>query len=161
VSVVDHRSSARAPGVNQLTFAFITTGPEAGQVRPVVDGEDLLTGYRNNRGLNPDRLLPPLSTALLPTRHARSVLIGSCSCGETRYGSLWLSSRRDADQVMWEPVTNPHDETLRYFPGKVLLTALDDAAHAWSHPPAGRGVPSTRDATRPGNAHACATQSDR
>jgi hypothetical protein len=127
--------------MNHLTFTFVTTGPDAGQLRPVVDGEDLLDGYRNNRGLPPDRLLPPLSSTLLPTRAARSVLIGCCSCGETGCGSLWLSLHRDGDQVIWAPVPDPRGETLGRSYRFGLVDYLDavDAAAA-DRPGEGRGL---------------------
>jgi hypothetical protein len=127
--------------MNRLTFTFVTTGPGAGQVRPVIDGQDLLDGHSNDRGLHPDRLLPPLSSQLLPTRHPRRVLIGSCSCGETGCGSLWLSCRRDSAQVIWEPLNNAPGETLHasyQFDLVDYLEAVDTAAA--DRPGEGRGL---------------------
>jgi hypothetical protein len=102
-----------------------------GTLRPTVDGLDLLAGYRNNEGLNPDELLPPLSRVLLPTRTPRNIVVGACSCGETGCGSLWMQVRRVDDQVLWEPAEVPFGETLSRsyrFDLVSYLNAVDAAA---------------------------------
>ncbi|MFN8073886.1 MAG: hypothetical protein U0Q15_00530 [Kineosporiaceae bacterium] len=99
-------------------------------IRPFVDDLDLLLGYQNPKGLDPDDLLPPLSTRLLPTRAGTPVLLGRCSCGEAGCGSLQARVRREGDDVVWEPTQAP-DETLTRayrFALRAYLDAVDDAA---------------------------------
>jgi hypothetical protein len=57
--------------------------------------------------VDPVLLLPPDSSALLPTVTPRQALIGVCECGESGCGSLVLQVRRDGDQVVWEPDPDP------------------------------------------------------
>lgn len=125
--------------MNELTFSFSIDSGNA-TLRPRIDGDDLLSRYRNHRGLHPDRLLPPLSTRLLPTRSPRSVLIGSCSCGETGCGSLGIRLRRVGARVRWEPDERSHDESLSVtytFELTQYLDAVDAAAD--DRPGEGRG----------------------
>ena len=68
--------------MNTLRLTYSITAGRA-TLRPFIDQTDFLSDHRNDQGLEPDRLLPPLSSVLLPTRTSRAVLIGCCSCGET------------------------------------------------------------------------------
>ena len=117
--------------VNRLRFIFETVGPNTPQLRPQVDGHDLLSDYRYRQGLDPERLLPPLSAVLLPTRAGRVVLIGVCSCGHTGCGSLAMLVRRVGAEVVWGAVADPRHESIarRYrFALVDYLEALDNAA---------------------------------
>ena len=75
----------------------------AATVRPIVNDEDLLASHGHWRGPDPDRLLPPLSSGLLPTRAGRMTTLGVCSCGEVGCGRLSITVRRDGADVLWEP----------------------------------------------------------
>ncbi len=125
--------------MNELRLRYAIESGSA-TLRPVVDGVELLDGYDNNQGLDPDRLLPPLSSVLLPTRSGRRVLIGCCSCGETGCGSLGFRLRRLRSQVLWEPDDGAQYESLSRsfrFDLTQYLDALDDAAE--DRPGEGRG----------------------
>lgn len=123
------------------TLRLVTVLDRAGHpsLRPFVDGRDLLLGCANPKGLDPDALLPPLSTRLLPTREGATVVLGACACGETGCGSLSARVRRDGGDVVWEPHRAP-DETLDAtyrFGLQPYLDALDDATAARvAHPDA-------------------------
>ena len=124
---------------NVLAFRHVAVHGGA-TLRPVVDGVDLLAGYRNDRGVDPDRLLPPLSSALLPTGCGRRVVIGSCGCGETGCGSLSMQVRRDGGDVVWEPAETGRRESIRAryrFALEPYLDAIDRAAP--HRPGEGRG----------------------
>lgn len=130
---------AGAGDTNQFQLRYSITEHQA-TLRPIIDGVDLLEDYKNDQGLDPDRLLPPLSSLLFPTRAGRQVLIGVCSCGETGCGSLALWVRRVASEVKWEPVEVPPDETIlrNYrFDLTQYLEAVDRAAD--DPPGEGRG----------------------
>lgn len=114
------------------TLRLVTVLDRGGlpSLRPFVDDADLLLGYRNPKGLDPDALLPPLSTLLLPTRAGTEVVLGICACGEAGCGSMGARLRRDGADVLWEPGRHP-EETLRRayrFDLRTYLDAVDDAA---------------------------------
>lgn len=109
-------------------------------IRPIVDDDDLLDNYENNRGLDPDRLLPPLASWLLPTTTGHRVVIGSCGCGETGFGSLSAVIRRVGDCVVWEPASwVPYENLKRSYSFELVqyLDAVDGAAD--DRPGEGRG----------------------
>lgn len=108
-------------------------------LRPFIDGQDLLHGYRNDQGLDPHRLLPPISSVLLPVRAGNVAIIGVCSCGETGCGSLSVRLARIGSEVIWEPEPDPDYETVTRtyrFDLQQYLDAVDDAA---GDPPWGEG----------------------
>jgi hypothetical protein len=109
-------------------------------LRPYVNGHDLLAGYENNQGRDPDELLPPLSSRLCPSVKGHLVMMGVCSCGELGRGCLALTLRREGGDVIWEPAPAAGRETLSRsyrFELRAYLDAVDSAAGA---PPAGEGV---------------------
>ncbi len=124
-----------------IQFRYTVTADVA-TVRPYVDSEDLLAGYQNSAGLDPERILPPLSDHLLPTRAGRTVIIGSCTCGETGCGCLVVHIRRVGTEVCWGPSDEAgYSETLArsYRFGLVdYLDAVDRAAD--DRPGEGRGA---------------------
>jgi hypothetical protein len=125
--------------MNVLQLRYDVTEQMA-TLRPYIDGQDLLASYKNDQGLDPDRLLPPLSSVLFPTKLGRSTLIGVCSCGETGCGSLTVHIRRVGSEVAWEPVDRPQYETLSRsyrFDLTQYLEAVDWAAG--DAPAEGRG----------------------
>lgn len=125
--------------MNKLQLSYHVS-ENAVTLRPFIDDDDLLSGYRNSQGRDPDDLLPPLSTRLFPARGAHRVIVGVCSCGETGCGSLTISIRRSGNEVLWEPVEATMYETLRRgyrFGLRSYLDAVDTAA---GDPPAGEGI---------------------
>ncbi len=124
-------AGAERPEFDDLTFQFAVDADGGGTLRPIINGQDLLAVHRNNRGRDPDDLLPPLSDLLLPTRCGRHAVIGSCTCGNTGCGSLSMIVRRDGDVVLWEPVHTGRRETLHLpcrFELLQYLEAVDNAA---------------------------------
>jgi hypothetical protein len=109
-------------------------------VRPFVDGIDILDGYRNSQGRDPDDLLPPLSTQLLPTRGGHPAILGVCSCGEPGCGSLAVSIRRAGSEVLWQPAEIAGYETLRRSYRFELVPYLEAVDTAAGDPPAGEGT---------------------
>jgi hypothetical protein len=125
--------------MNTIGWRFETTEHLAA-LRPIVDGRELLEKYRNNQGLDPDRLLPPLAHVLFPTRQPRRLVVGACSCGETGCGSLVVTLRRVGNEVIWEPWEANGVETLSRdyrFELTQYLDAIDAAAE--DRPGEGRG----------------------
>jgi len=124
--------------MNRLQLRYETTEDQI-TLRPFIDGQDLLAGFNNDHGRDPDDLLPPLSTQLFPTRDGRTAIIGMCSCGETGCGSLAVRIRRIRSEVVWEATDSPGCETLHRsysFDLTSYLDAVDDAA---GDPPQGEG----------------------
>jgi hypothetical protein len=74
--------------------------------RPAVhpDGNACLSGSRRFIPPDPIDLLPPDSSALLPSASPKQAMIGVCECGEPGDASLWLQVRRQDTAVIWEPV---------------------------------------------------------
>lgn len=116
---------------NVLTFQHVPLDDGSASLRPVIDGSDLLARHRNGRGVDPDRLLPPLASSLSPTRRAHRAVVGSCACGDTGCGSLSLQIRRHGGQVTWGPAETGVRETISQtfcFELEAYLDAVDDAA---------------------------------
>ena len=88
-------------------------------------------------GRDPARLLPPFSRALLPSATPTPLMIGICGCGDADDYSVWVSLRRDAGEVVWEPTPvteNGHHsvrETWR-FDLVAYLDAIDAATGPWA-----------------------------
>ena len=125
--------------MNNLRLRYVVDETTV-SLRPIIDGVDLLSHYRNATGLHPDALLPPVSSVLLPTRAGRSVNVGACSCGEVGCGSLRTNVRRQKGLAIWEPTERVEDETISRTYRFDLIDYLDaiDAA-AGDRPGEGRG----------------------
>lgn len=108
-------------------------------LRPYVDGRDLLQACSNDQGVDPDDLLPPMSTVLLPIRAGAAALIGVCSCGESGCGSLSVRITRVGSEVIWAPDNDAHDETVGHTYRFALQEYLDAVDDAGENPPAGEG----------------------
>jgi hypothetical protein len=124
--------------MNRFQLRYETTEDQI-TLRPFIDGQDLLAGFNNDHGRDPDDLLPPLSTQLFPTREGRTAIVGMCSCGETGCGALAIRIRRVRSEVVWEATESPGYETLHRsysFDLTDYLDAVDDAA---DDPPPGEG----------------------
>jgi hypothetical protein len=86
---------------------------------------------------DPADLLPPFSRALLPSAAPVPLMIGICGCGYDGDYSLWVSLRRDGDEVVWEPIpVTEHGhcsvrETWR-FDLVAYLDAIDAATGPWA-----------------------------
>lgn len=124
--------------MNQLHLRYDTTEDQL-TLRPFIDGQDLLSGYQNDRGRDPNILLPPLSTRLLPTRAGHTAIVGICACDEAGCGSLSLRIRRVHNEVVWEPSKAARDETLNRTYRFDLTEYLDAVDEAGEGPPAGEG----------------------
>jgi hypothetical protein len=87
-------------------------------------------------GRDPADLLPPFSRALLPSTTPTPLMIAICGCGIADDYSVWVSLRRDAGEVVWEPTPvteNGHHsvrETWR-FDLVAYLDAIDAATGPW------------------------------
>lgn len=125
--------------MNKLRLHYLIDDTSV-SLRPIIDGVDLLSHYRNSTGLHPDALLPPVSSVLLPTRAGRSVNLGACSCGEVGCGSVRANIRRHGNVAIWEPTARIRDESISRTYRFDLLDYLDaiDAA-AGDRPGEGRG----------------------
>lgn len=76
------------------------------QVRPVVDGRDVLEVFPKGRGAQPERLLVrdgPLTAGVEP----HEAQLATANCGESCCGALYVTIRRDGDQVVWGGWRNP------------------------------------------------------
>lgn len=124
--------------MNKLELRYDITD-ERITLRPCVDGVDMLASYENNQGRDPDDLLPPLSSQLLPVSIGHSTLLGVCSCGESGCGSLIVSIRRDQSEVLWEPAESAGQETLNRSYLFELTGYLDAIDRAAGEPPFGEG----------------------
>lgn len=88
-------------------------------------------------GRDPADLLPPFSRALLPSAAPTPLMIGICGCGIAEDYSLWVSLRRDGDEVVWEPtrVTEHGHRSVREtwrFDLVSYLDAIDAATGPWA-----------------------------
>lgn len=88
-------------------------------------------------GRDPADLLPPFSRALLPSAAPTPLMIGICGCGVAEDCSLWVSLRRDGDEVVWEParVTEHGHRSVREtwrFDLIAYLDAVDAATGPWA-----------------------------
>lgn len=116
---------------NTLSFQHAVAGDGGATLRPIIDGVDLLEGHRNSRGVDPDRLLPPVSSSLMPSRLAHRVVIGSCGCGDSGCGSLSMEIRRRGGSVTWGPAETGRRESIRQtyeFELEAYIDAVDVAA---------------------------------
>ena len=109
-------------------------------LRPYAGDVDVLDLHANDRGVDPDDLLPPLSGLLLPTSEGRTVIVGVCSCGEAGCGSLSMRVRRRGGTVLWEPADDAREETLERPFAFDLVQYLDELDRAaGDRPGEGRG----------------------
>lgn len=97
-------------------------------VRLLADGQDVVP--EELHGVDPDWVLPPLSTALLPSSLGRSAMIGTCC--QPGCSSFSVQVRRDGQRVLWEPDPHPLGRTLTRTLDFSLLPYLEavDAAAA-------------------------------
>jgi hypothetical protein len=125
--------------MNSLQLRYAITEDRV-TLRPYIDSDDLLGHYRNDQGLDPDRLLPPLSSRLLPSRVGHTALVGVCSCGETGCGSLSIRLWRVGNEVAWDPDKSSGHETLSRGYRFDLTHYLDAVDGAAEDPPPGEGL---------------------
>ena len=60
-----------------VLFLQHATNEGSATLRPIIDGDDLLAEHGNNRGRDPDQLVPPLSKVLLPSRAGHRTVIAA------------------------------------------------------------------------------------
>ncbi|MEV6602118.1 hypothetical protein AB0M36_35490 [Actinoplanes sp. NPDC051346] len=81
------------------------------QVRPVIDGRDILEVFPEGPGAQPEKLLAP-DGPLTAAAQPHEVCLATAKCTEECCGALYVSIRRDGDQVVWGAWRNPDDEAL-------------------------------------------------
>ncbi|MGW4375087.1 hypothetical protein ACWEJ7_15620 [Streptomyces albidoflavus] len=80
------------------------------EVRPLVDGEDLLAGaFTEGPGEDPRDLLVP-DGPLMATVEPREVRLAEATCTEGCCGALYATVRRDGDHVVWDRWRNPEKD---------------------------------------------------
>ena len=79
------------------------------EVRPLVDGEDILADvFSDGPGEDPRYLLLP-GGPLTAGTEPREVRLAEASCTEGCCGALYVTIRRDGDRVIWSGWRNPDD----------------------------------------------------
>jgi hypothetical protein len=98
---------------NHLQLRVVVPDPQdcggTVQVRPVVDGQDILEVFPEGPGAEPETLLVPdgpLAAAVEPCE----VRLATAECTEGCCGALYVTVRRDGNQVVWGGWRNPDDE---------------------------------------------------
>ncbi|GAA1656995.1 hypothetical protein [Actinoplanes couchii] len=81
------------------------------QVRPVVDGRDVLAAFPAGPGIEPETLLTP-GGPLTAAGQPREVRLAMAECTEECCGALYVTVRRDGDRVVWGGWRNPDDEEI-------------------------------------------------
>ncbi|MEU8621614.1 hypothetical protein [Streptomyces sp. NPDC048623] len=107
---------ARRP-LLQLRIVSPPAGSERGvpEVRPVVDGQDLLVdGSSHWRGASPRHLLDPDDRPLHADAVPREVRLAGGGCGvESCCGALYVTVVRDGDEVVWSGWRDPAGPGIR------------------------------------------------
>lgn len=148
-----HQAPA-APHLNVLSFHVVLDeiDPEDGggaeaQLRPLVDGRDLLDGARLIKGCDPDDLLGRRALDLLPLAGCRAAAIGVCTRGELGCGSFHVLVSRHGGVVAWTPTPAGQTTTEVYrFDLVAYLDALETARGL--RPREGRGRRTAREVRR-------------
>ena len=76
------------------------------EVRPFVDGDDLIDRAFDGPGADPSVLLDP-GGPLAPTAHPHEVRLAEADCTEGCCGALYVTIVRAGDQVVWRSWRNP------------------------------------------------------
>ncbi|WP_163566635.1 hypothetical protein [Fodinicola feengrottensis] len=92
---------------NRLTLQ-VRTPPESRwtgvELRVLVDGRDVVADvFEAGPNGDPDELLGPLA----PERLSREVQLAEADCTEGCCGAIYVSVKRDGDDVVWDGWRNP------------------------------------------------------
>ncbi|WP_370416541.1 hypothetical protein [Streptomyces fradiae] len=101
--------------LRRLLHLRIVGRPGAAEVRPVVDGHDLLADITSRfRGASPRHLLDPDEMPLHAGAMPHEVRLAGGGCGEESCcGALYATVEQDGDDVVWAGWRDPADPGLR------------------------------------------------
>ncbi|MET8753342.1 hypothetical protein ABZW32_25090 [Streptomyces sp. NPDC004667] len=130
---------------NRLILRIVVPdAPEPGalvEVRPVVDGVDILAeAFTEGPGQDPKYLLPPDGPLTADAVEPREVRLAEAQCTEGCCGALYVTVRRDGDEVIWGGWRNPDDDEVdlpefRFDAGEYRAEVERAAAdHSWEWP---------------------------
>ncbi|MGW6738833.1 hypothetical protein [Streptomyces sp. NPDC055013] len=130
--------------MNQFALQVVTPEPTqrggAVEVRPIIDGEDILaTAFEEGAAEDPRRLLLP-SSPLMPSREPKEVRLAEADCTEECCGAVYVTITREDATVVWHGWRNPDDDELdlpsyrfdaRQYEAEVQRAVAD---HSWEWP---------------------------
>ncbi|MGW1965034.1 hypothetical protein ACWCPD_32885 [Streptomyces sp. NPDC001935] len=129
--------------INHLALRVVA--PDAAQrggaveVRPIVDGQDILAAaFDMGPGEDPRLLLAP-SRPLMPSSEPKEVRLAEAECTEGCCGAVHVTITREADTVVWRDWRNPDGDVdlspyrfdARQYEAEVERAAAD---HSWEWP---------------------------
>lgn len=130
--------------LNHLALQVVTPEPAqrgaAVEVRPIIDGEDILaTAFEEGPAEDPRRLLRP-SSPLMPSREPKEIRLAEADCTEGCCGAVYVTITREDATVVWNGWRNPDDGELdlpsyrfdaRQYEAEVQRAVAD---HSWEWP---------------------------
>ncbi|MFE1174502.1 hypothetical protein [Streptomyces sp. NPDC058773] len=127
-----------------LTLHVVVPDPPrsgaAVEVRPLVDGEDILAGvFTEGPGEDPKYLLLP-DGPLAPGTEPHEVRLAEAACTEACCGALYVTIRRDGDHVVWSEWRNPDKDGVELpefrFDAREYCAEVERAVadHSWEWP---------------------------
>jgi hypothetical protein len=110
------------------------------EVRPLVDGEDILTGvFTEGPGEDPKYLLLP-DGPLMAATEPHEVRLAEATCTEGCCGALYVAIRREGDHVIWSEWRNPDQTEVDlpeiWFDAREYQAEVERAVadHSWEWP---------------------------
>ncbi len=110
------------------------------EVRPLVDGEDILAEvFTEGPGEDPRYLLLP-DGPLTAGPEPHEVRLAEATCTEECCGALYVTIRRDGDHVIWSEWRNPDEDNVDlpelWFDARDYTTEVERAVadHSWEWP---------------------------
>ncbi|WP_146246821.1 hypothetical protein [Actinoplanes xinjiangensis] len=100
---------------NRLELRVVVPAPPRSrgpvQVRPVIDGRDILNEFPAGPGHEPETMLATLGP-LTARAQPREVSLATADCTEGCCGALYVTVRRDGDSVVWGEWRDPEDDDI-------------------------------------------------
>ncbi|WP_369273846.1 hypothetical protein AB5J55_31465 [Streptomyces sp. R11] len=130
--------------MNHIALQVVTPEPAqrggAVEVRPIIDGEDILaTAFDEGPAEDPRHLLSP-SSPLMPSLEPKEVRLAEADCTEGCCGAVFVTITREDATVVWHGWRNPDDDELdlpayrfdaRQYEAEVQRAVAD---HSWEWP---------------------------
>lgn len=100
--------------MNVLSLTIVAPGPGTlVQVRPVVDGQDILAVvFDGFDAEDPNVLLSMPKPTLTATSQPRQVRLAEAGCTEGCCGAIYVTIQLDGDEVVWNQWRNPIEESV-------------------------------------------------
>ncbi|MFE2531549.1 hypothetical protein [Streptomyces sp. NPDC059371] len=129
--------------MNHLALRVVAPDPtqrgDAVEVRPIIDGQDILaTAFDQGPAEDPGQLLAP-SRPLMPSHEPKEVRLAEAECTEGCCGAVYVTITREEDAVVWSNWRNPDGAVdlpsyrfdMRPYEAEVERAVAD---HSWEWP---------------------------